>query len=369
MEIVLSQDPVLACEVDPTAYGSMTPSMAATYLRSSHVTTRSFADTLRAMYPHDDLVERLIRFYVIIGAGVNERSLARRFRNWMSDRSHPTYREDLFRVAFALRLTEAQLDYLLGLATSYCIQYRDGRELVLAWFLRNGYGYQEALEFHASLPSYAPQEMAVTGMHTHVTREIQTELVGIRTLDELHEYYLLNMHNFGSQHLRSYFYFERYLAQLVKPTPSVMANESAYSIERVMQEYLSMRVPSTRRRDGLTLAQRFIKSGWPNATTIKDVRNHVIDVPRKLLLLLYVVTENCGILDDGQHLDEYMTLENRVEDHWWTLNAILNDCGMAAIDPRNAFDWLVLYAIAADTDEPMSERMEQVIGALFDGEA
>lgn len=37
---------------------------------------------------------------------------------------------------------------------------------------------------------------------------------------------------------------------------------------------------------------------------------------------------------------------------------------MPLIDPRNATDWLVLYAITA-TDEPMSERMEQVIARLF----
>ena len=38
---------------------------------------------------------------------------------------------------------------------------------------------------------------------------------------------------------------------------------------------------------------------------------------------------------------------------------------MPPLDPRNATDWLVLYAITADGDHPMSERMEQVIEALY----
>ena len=37
---------------------------------------------------------------------------------------------------------------------------------------------------------------------------------------------------------------------------------------------------------------------------------------------------------------------------------------MPLLDPRNATDWLVLYAITAE-DEPMSERMEQVIDHIY----
>ena len=37
---------------------------------------------------------------------------------------------------------------------------------------------------------------------------------------------------------------------------------------------------------------------------------------------------------------------------------------MPTLDPRNAMDWLVLYAITA-SEESMSERMSQVIEGLF----
>ena len=40
-------------------------------------------------------------------------------------------------------------------------------------------------------------------------------------------------------------------------------------------------------------------------------------------------------------------------------------CGMPALDPRNATDWLVLYALTAGEEESMSERMAQVIDHLF----
>ena len=126
-------------------------------------------------------------------------------------------------------------------------------------------------------------------------------------------------------------------------------------------------MPAARNRSSYTLIQKLIKQNWPNATALKNIRNHQEDVPRKLLLLLYVVTENSlGPADAYRELDEsYITLEERVEDHWWTLNAMLADCGMAPMDTRDPFDWLILYAISAPEDEFMSDRMEQVIASLF----
>ncbi len=59
-------------------------------------------------------------------------------------------------------------------------------------------------------------------------------------------------------------------------------------------------------------------------------------------------------------------MQERIEEHWWTLNAMLADCGMALLDPRNINDWLILYAIgAAGEEESMSERLEQVIALMY----
>lgn len=109
---------------------------------------------------------------------------------------------------------------------------------------------------------------------------------------------------------------------------------------------------------------KLLKRNCTNATTLKNIRSHRRDVPRKLLLLLYVITENITDGDYSELYEDYLTPEERLEDHWISLNAILTDCGMPTLDPRNAMDWLVLYAITA-SEESMSERMSQVIEALF----
>ena len=357
-----------AVEYDHILYGQMTPAMAVCYLREGRIPLRSFAETLRGIYPARDLAERLVDFYLSEEPGANHESVSRRVRNWLSGRNLPTAREDFYRIAFALDLGESQLNYLLGAFTGYGVQYRTGWEVVYVWFLRGGYSYRQAREFYESLPPAAGAEQLQQGWTSQLTHEVQNEFLLAQTPQDLRVCYRKNLRYFGRLHLRSYYYFERYLDQLIHPSPAwAEEKEQDYSIETVMDSYLSLQMPAARNRSSYTLIQKLIKQNWPNATALKNIRNHQEDVPRKLLMLLYVVTENSlSATDAYRETDEsYITQEERVEDHWWTLNAMLGDCGMAQLDTRNPFDWLILYAISAEEDEFMSDRMEQVISSLF----
>lgn len=358
-----------AAEYEHFVYGNMTPAMAVDHLRNGQIIMRSFADTLKESYTSPDLLPRLTDFFLKIDPEASPQSVSRKIRNWLSGKNNPSGREDLFRIAFALGLNEQQLDYLLCLCTDYHIQYRDSREVILAWFLRNGYTYQEADQFYASLPPVQVRNLARTAKTSRLTHELRTEFQVISTLEDLRSCYVKNLDNFGALHLRAYYHFEKFLNQLIHPTPCWDSGaETDYSLETVMQTYLSLRVPSGRKRTDYSVIQKLLKQNWPNATSIKNIRSHKEDVPRKLLLLLYVVTENeLSDPDYYRELDEdYLPLEERVEYHWWTLNAILEDCGMASLDPRNATDWLILYAISCDAEESMSERLEQVLSCVFD---
>lgn len=358
-----------AAEYENIVYGNMTPAMAADYLRNGQIIMRSFADTLKELYPAPDLLSRLTDFFLETDPETSAQSVSRKIRNWVAGKNRPSNREDLFKIAFALNLNEQQLDHLLCLCTDYCIQYRDNREVVLAWFLRNGYSYQEALQFYLSLPPVQTCDLARGRKTSRLTHELRAEFQVVCTLEDLRSCYVKNLTNFGAMHLRAYYHFDKFLNQLICPTPGWDSDtEADYSLEAVMQTYLSMKVPSSRSRSGYSVIQKLLKQNWPNVTSIKNIRSHKEDVPRKLLLLLYVVTENeLADPDYYRELDEdYLPLEERVEYHWWTLNAILEDCGMASLDPRNATDWLILYAISCGAEESMSERMEQVLSYVFD---
>lgn len=355
-----------AREYDRLSAHEMTPAMAAEYLWSGSIVLRTFHDTLRELYPHPDLLPRLTAVFQADAQDRNPESIAKNVRNWVTGRSQPTSREDIFHIAFALSLTEQQASYLLGLGTDYAIHYRDGREAVYAWFLRTGKSYGEARAFFESLPPEPRLDTLPGNGREHLTRDLQNEFLRVQTEDDLRLCYLRNLEKFGAFHLRAYTYFSKYLKQLVRPASSVDdMREPDYSMEAVMEQYLSLKMPSGRERGGYSVVQKLIKRNWPNATALKNIRLRREDVPRKLLLLLYVITEN--VVDREYHeLDEdYISPQERLEDHWYCLNAILSDCGMPCLDPRNATDWLVLYAITAGDDQPMSERMEQVIEVLY----
>lgn len=362
MNIGLTQ--TSAAEYDRLLDREMTPAMAAQYLREERIVLRTFADALRQVYPGEDLHKRLYRAFLT--GDQKPDTVSRRVRSWLSGQSKPVRREDVWRIAFCLGLTEGQADFLLGQATDYGIHYRDGRDVVYAWFLRTGGRLEEAAEFFETLPSPPNLSTVPPDASLHLTHEVQNEFLRVRTREELRACYQWQLPNFGLLHLRAYNYFRRYLDQLIHPSPAWGPREEPdYSMEAVMRLYLSLRMPSGRDRSDYSVVQKLIKQNWPNTTALKNIYNRKADVPRKLLLLLYVITEN--LLDDGDGCYEQMSLQARVADHWTALNAILTDCGMPRLDPRNATDWLVLYAIAAD-DEPMSQRMEEVIGCMFENQ-
>lgn len=355
-----------AAEYDYLRSGAMTPKMASQYLQEGRILLRTFAETLQDQYPYPDLQLRLANSLQAYEPESAPGSVARKVQNWLGGRSQPTKREDVFRIAFALDLTEAQASFLLGQCTGYGLHYRDPKDVINAWFLRNDRGYNEAQTFFNSLPP-APRladYQEISGVH--LTRELQSAFATVYDMDGLRKAYLDHMDQFGYLHLRAYRYFDRYLRQLIHPQADwTGVSEEDYSLETVMERYLSLHMPSGRKRDGYSVAQKLLKQNWPNATALKNIRAHREDVPRKLLLLLYVITEN--VVDEDYHEadEDYLTLQERLEDHWWVLNAILLDCGMPTLDPRNATDWLVLYALTAEEDESMSERMAQVIDHLF----
>lgn len=354
-----------AAEYDRLRSGQMTPAMAAEYLKQERIILRSFSEVLRNLYPLPDLQLRLQDAFLTDDPDTNPESVARKIRNWVSGQNRPASREDIFHIAFALGLSEAEASLLLGLCADYGIHYRDGREVVYAWFLRNGYTYTQARDFFLSLPPVPSAAELPENIHTHITQELRADFQRVQSVEDLRACYLENLEQLGAFHVRAWSYFQKYLNLLIRPASDWGEAEADYSIEAVMEQYLSLRMPSGRNRRNYSVVQKLIKHNWPNATLLKNIRLRKEDVPRKLLLLLYVITEN-GLDDRYSETDEeYATPQDRLEDHWWSLNAILSDCGMPLLDPRNATDWLVLYAVTAD-DEPMSQRMEAVIEKIFE---
>ena len=149
--------------------------MAAAYLQERDIPLRNFPQVLQSMYPGATCSPGWWSISPALArrkAGLLSSPWGKKAHNWLSGRNVPANREDYFRSPFALGLGESQLNTLLGLFTDYCIQYRDGRELVFAWFLRHGYGYLDALRFLRG-PAHCPgMERLEPGRNSQLTHEL-----------------------------------------------------------------------------------------------------------------------------------------------------------------------------------------------------
>lgn len=351
------------------AGNDMTPEEAARYL-TEDITIRSFYELLCGLYHGDSLVKRLSEGYRGAFPEIPADSVRRRIQNWVSGKSIPSGRDDIFLISFILGLNEEQASLLLGSVSDYGIHYRDGKELVMAYCLRTGQSYEKAQELVTSLPPVpGPDRVSEKDLKCAVRTEVvKNDFSEVYTDEEFMRFYNLHLQDFGSFHLKAYDYFERYFRLLVRPDDMTVTEkdpkDAKYSIEKISSLYFDMNIPYHRSREGYTLIQKLIKKYWPNATSLKNIQGCREPVTRKLLLLLYVITENITEEEYDELDEEYLTPKERFEEHWWRLNLIMDDCGMNPLDPRNAFDWLILYAVSSGKDS-MSSRMESVMAALF----
>jgi hypothetical protein len=332
---------------------------------------RSFPEILSAFYSGSDIKEKLIDGLYELGGKTDRESTARRVRNWLGERFVPDNREDLIRICFILGLSDTAADNFLALTDEGRFHFRNPRELAFAYCLRVGESYAHAEELYRSLKPL--DENAGYGSNPVFTKTVAEAFANVRDDASFHAFYTENYDALGVMHNTAYYKsFLPFLDTLIHPhMPWCFTDERKYTIEEVVNEYLRVNIPLDRRTAKLSLLQRTIRRYWPNATIVTRMRNREIDVTRKMLMLLYLVTGGSVFMEDdvaNDDLSDDLSVEEQFESHYWALNAMLYDAGMSRLDPRNVFDWLALYCLKTSADEAMSDRLQGVLGSLFETE-
>ncbi|WP_276951830.1 hypothetical protein [Enterocloster lavalensis] len=346
---------------------------------------RSFGDVLRQVYPHEDLAARLTGGLEEI-TGDSRDSLAKKVRNWLKGQNMPQNREALFQISFALGLDETGASRLLGAAAETGIHYRNPEELAYAFALRTGASYEKALELkdmaHAVCDGRmgGGKEKARGEMPSIYTRQLRDAFGQVQTEEELEAFFREHAGELGRLHETAYEKFHELLDLLQKPVGERDRRvqekldredeEREYSMRDVIVEYLGMNVPEARNLAGMTPLQRLVKRFWPNESSLFNMRNRKEDVSRKVMILLYLITEAFDEETEDEEENYPDDLEDedadtRLEIRFEKMNLFLNTYGMNLLDPGNAFDLLVLYSMKA---QESGERMAEVLDALFMGQ-
>lgn len=334
---------------------------------SNDIKLRTFPEILGCFYPGTDLKETLISGLSRIEAA-NRSSISKKVRDWLNNKYAPSEKEDLIKICFALKLNEFKSYDFLSLTSEGTFHIRNPRELVFVYCLRTDKSYGHAIEMIERLKPISKNKKIENNLI--LTKTLDYTFENINDDESFYEFYNENYDSLGKMHNTAYIRFLFFINLLMQPEPGHWGEEPKYSDEAVVDEYLRMHLPLDKRTSKYSILQRTIRKFWPNTTSIAKIRNQEEDVTRRVLLLLYLITEG-GITPDDRDayiLDEDFTSEERFEEHYWRLNSMLNDCGMSKMDPRNVFDWLVLYCLKSSEEEAMSERMQGVLDVIFEME-
>lgn len=382
---------------------------------------RSFADVLRAAYPGDDLGERL-KENLLKDPETKEKSLNKSIQNWLNGSNMPQNREQLFKICFALQLTEDASNKVLARASDTGIHYRNPKELVYAYSLRMKLTYQEACllnermekiygpvvekvaaerncqwqekeknfreqrkkrmnELRKKKEKYTLYDSYVASFQddektNFFTQGMKNVFSGIKNERELEEFFKENSKELGMIHESAYEKFWKLLINLEEPEvfDEDELDDSRYSIERVAETYFRMHVPNSRNVRDYSYLQKTIKKNWPGASELQKMKTRKTDVSRKAILLLFMITEDFMYSTDLEDASEDLGFfDGTEEDPFDELEVMISRIdqflvmyGMNQLDPGNPFDCLFLYALAAQYKQDfISDNFSEALGILF----
>jgi len=318
------------------------------YLESG-IHTRSFPETMLQYSKLSDLTSLrvgLFRLQDFEGESSGD-SLRRKIDNWLKGKAVPSSREQLIRICYALEMDLESAQNFIATVGEGGLHYRNPEELTWLYGLREGLPYNRVVSLQRLITG-----VKIGGAGT--TMDIAQEFYRIKTVDEYVRFVSKKAESLGRLHNTAYRHFKRFMAILTGPGDSLNGVvEETYTVRDVVRMYL--RMPAQSGKAGGVLAS-ILNRHWPDEVLLSRIMNRQIDVPRKVLTLLFLITD--GADDNASDSDDPAEL---FADRYRRLNLLLDECGYCQLDPRNAFDWLALYCMYCDEDMEVSERMREVL--------
>lgn len=278
-------------------------------------------------------------------------SLRRKVDMWLSGRIVPENRQQLIRICFALKMDEEHAQNFMAVTSSGALHHRNPEELAYLFALRNDLPYHDAL-------ALAERIRFIQLGNAGRTDAISAAFDRVRGADEFIRFVHDHRLNLGQMHNTAYEYFCKYLDVLTSPAGRFTdVSEQVYTVREIVRLYLQL--PN----GGSGVIVKALRKHWPDELTISRIINRRIDVPRKVLTLLFLIT-------DGEADGEGALLETDDPialfiDRYGRCNKMLDECGYNQLDPRNVFDWLAIYCMYTSEENDANELMQAVLRDIF----
>lgn len=306
-------------------------------------------------------------------------AVERKVRMWMKDGMQSISKSGAIQVSFALKLSVEEANAFLQRACGEGFHARDPEEIIFLYALRNGLNYKEALALRDAMEKKGLLKQEKSGEKELFTEIVRQDLESRKNVAELEEFLRQYQGRLGSFHNTAYEIFRGYIHLLTHAEiDDGLDAEGHMTVREVTDVYLHERlIPRIRKAaknnqeaEDLVLSalQRNIQQNWPDETSLSKMMNRQMDISRKTLILLFLATDG-GEYDE--ELCEAEGAEDFFEDSYSRMNGMLANCGFAPLDPRCAFDWMVLYCMCVDAEDSLliDSRIHRFLEEIFSNQS
>ncbi|MCH5266094.1 MAG: hypothetical protein J1F02_09355 [Lachnospiraceae bacterium] len=369
--------------------GHMTVQEAVNFLKRE-AKIRSLKEKIEKYYHGQDLRQTLVSGLLHNHPDLSKDSIERRVRGWLGkDSTRSVRKQDAIEICFILKLSVEEADEFVTLVSEEALHWRNPDEVVYIFALKQGMDYREAQELNRRMEEILSDVKESKNLQENsFTPIVRAEISALRTIEELTDYLRHAVPRLGRCHNNAYKLFMEMIYTLEHPRlyetveQAEVFDSERLTIRDILKEYLyegnvlyaKEIARADKERDSklseeerlvFTTIQDSVSANWPDETTISKMKSRKMDVTRKVLILLFLATDQGLELDEEDEYQYEPTTEDVFEDLYQRLNDMLLLCGYGRLDPRSPFDWLILYCICAQDMLDVDIRMRAVFKEMF----
>lgn len=359
-------------------YGRLTAREAVEWL-GREAKQRSLYEKLERFADDRELRHLLINGLMENNPSQSREAIERKVRGWLNDPKRGISKMEAIQLCFIFGLDVERADEFIAMVSEEALHWRDPEEIVYIYALDHKMSYAEARTLYEDIKGSLKKHNEDKELpEDNFTPVIQDEIRKLRTKDELKEYVQEAQDRLGSFHNSAYQLFMDFWKLLEGgENEELLPSSDTISSKCILEEYLHKRfIPRFRRanpRDAeaqenerivYSAVQRGIQQNWPEEVAISRMKGRKADVTRKVLILLFMATDGGGSDYEEMHLRE-LTPDEAFESMYERIDAMLEYCGFARIDPRVPFDWFILYCMSAQDIFHIDDKMKQFLSEMF----
>ena len=343
---------------------------------------RTLGDILRSVFGPDQTKKAIVDGLCVNHPEASRDSVDRKVRNWLNGRTQSVSKTDAFELALMAGLSLEAADLFLKQVTGEGIHWRNVEDVLWSYALYHQYSYVQTQDFIARCSNLISSCKQIKTERSQVyTAEIEQKIRPVLRGSEsdLISFLKNQSTSFGSAHNTAYSLFQQYMEILENGgTGDYIDDGPKMTARYILENYLYREIIPVVKRDksrgqsAFDVIQRTIRANWPDEQTLSRMKSREIEVPRKVLMMLFLATDGgdedswSGDTDDfDDYDDEPLSRDELFQDVSTRMNKMLHSCGFQELDPRNPFDWIVLFSICVDDLWDADARIKSVLENLF----